>query len=78
MAVETKGLPQSHTAQQNSHKRFIGRDELRRMAASAQARSSKELSRRQGSYSFSQEEGYTLQGEDWRDFKFRIRGEFRD
>jgi hypothetical protein len=50
LAIGSQGIPQSYTAQQTSHKRFIGR-----VAASAQAGSSSELSSRQGLYGVSWE-----------------------
>ena len=39
-----------HTAQQTSHKRFIGRGNTKRVAASAPVRNSRELNRTQGLY----------------------------
>lgn len=46
---ESRNSTKSHRTT-NSHKRFIGREKLRRVVASALARSSRELSRIQGLY----------------------------
>lgn len=43
LAFGNKAIQQSHIAQQTSHKTFIGREKPRRMAASAQERSHREL-----------------------------------
>lgn len=76
LVTGTQGVPQNHTIQQTSHKRFVRREKNRRVAASVQARNSRELNRRQDLYRISWGGGRAFQGEafeggDWGDFKFR-------
>lgn len=48
LAVWSQGIEQIHMAQRTSPKRFIGKEEPRREAASARLKSHLELSRREG------------------------------
>lgn len=50
LAFGSQGIPQSHTVQQTSHRRFLGREKPRRVITLAQARSCRELRRKQGLY----------------------------
>lgn len=63
-----KGIPQSHTAQQTSHKRLIGKDTVGRAAVSARERSSRELGRRQALYRVPWWVELSRVAWDWRDF----------
>jgi hypothetical protein len=50
LAVGSQGIPQSHSAQQTSHKSFNKREKTRRVGASVPVRGNRELSRRQHLY----------------------------
>jgi len=68
LAVKTQGIPQHHTAHQTTHRRFTGREESRRVVATAQVRSSRELRRRHCLYSVSWEWSllrWNHPGQDW-------------
>lgn len=53
MAVESQRIPQSHTAQESAHKRYIVREITQKVASFAQVRNSRELSKRQDLYRIS-------------------------
>ena len=69
LAVRSQGIPQSHTTQQTSHKRFIGK------ATRAQVRSSRELTGRKTLYRVSW--GWSFPGwrfPEWGLVGFQVRG----
>lgn len=78
LADGSQRIPQSHTEQQSTHKRYIGREITQRVAFFAQVRNSREMSKRQDLYRVSQlgrggtSQGEASQGGDWQDFKSRI------
>jgi hypothetical protein len=46
LAIRSQEIPQTHTAQQTSYKRFMGRANSRRMVTTAQVRNNWQLSRK--------------------------------
>jgi hypothetical protein len=69
LTVRSQGIPQSHTTQQTSHKRFIGK------ATRAQVRSSRELTGRKTLYRVSW--GWSFPGwrfPEWGLVGFQVRG----